>query len=142
MMGLKKGLALAATSAALAITTGCASLPGKIALTPLTVARDIVDLPLASTTTYLDDLSESRRYDTGRTRAYPGWSNRGGWFFGTSTDVTSPVAKLLSYVLGATDYVTCRSLYPNFPKGISPLKRRYQGWNKFLFPNTGALWEE
>jgi hypothetical protein len=50
--------------------------------------------------------------------------------------------KPCSWILGAVDYLPCRSLYPSWPEGVSPWTEDGDRWGKYYFPNTRALWRE
>jgi hypothetical protein len=141
---LSTGIALSAV--------GCASWPTpmKVIATPVAVVRDIVDIPFASTATFFNYLGDATKQDTGRTHSNSGygWTRSGGSWnpgfgLGASTDITSPFAKLMAGVLGAPDYLACRS-FCGSAKGKSPWKKyeEDQTWKEFLFPNMNSLWAE
>ena len=131
--------------------TGCAT-TAKVIATPVAVVRDVVDLPLASIATGCKCLADIRGGRPGPVESYSGygWNSNGGWGpgLGMSVDITGPFMRALQYIVGVPDYIVCRSLYPNFPKGASPWKKcgyfdgESETWGEFLFPNTGALWAE
>lgn len=118
-------------------TTGCTAV--KVAVTPLTVVRDVVDAPLVSLTNV--NLYFARQTQIAKAPgAGVGWSWKGGFNFGIGYDVSHLLFMGLAGVFGAVDYVICRSLYPNFPDGVSPWKAREQSWGSLYFPNTRVLW--
>jgi hypothetical protein len=146
-------LLLVALIGGLLVCGGCATTPVKVVCTPLAVARDIVDLPFATLGSACKKVGATRSgiapSDVRSGFGY-GYNSIGGWGpgLGISVDVTGPAMRGLSYVFGVPDYLVCRSIYPNFPKGVSPwIKIDSYGetdepWGEFLFPNTRALWKE
>lgn len=145
-MSLKKGLAALLLSGAMVFgTSGCATTKNisKGVLTPITITRDVIDLPLATMATFWNDVGESGKERFGQTTLFGGGGYYHGYGGGTGAeiDITYPVGKILGYTFGLVDYVSCRSLYPNFPNGKSPLKNESEKWGKFLFPNTQELWK-
>jgi len=127
-----------------AMSTGCAKPStertiGRVVLTPVTGARDIVDVPLVSITNVFNVWAQ-------RTNPNPvpgagvGWTLRGGVSPYAGIDLSHYVFLTLTAVFGSVDYILCRSIYPNPPKGISPWKRRDESWGHLYFPNTRALW--
>lgn len=128
---------------ALLLFSGCANLhPGaKVALTPLTVARDVVDLPLVTITNVFEYFAQSTR-PARSPHAGVGWNWRGGLNFGIGYDISHFLFKGISYVLGAGDYLVGRSVWPNFPVGVSPWISEKQGWGDLYFPSTRALWRK
>lgn len=106
--------------AACLLLAGCgtARMGGKVLVTPLFAARDVVDLPLAATASA----------SNGAARAC------------AASPITSPISLLffdpVSLVFGGTDYLICRSLVPK-PGGTSPWYR-LSGQQYFL--NTRTLW--
>ena len=144
LLGMLVGLGLM-------LCTGCAT-TARVIATPVAVARDVVDLPLASIASgckYMADLRGGRPGPVESHSGY-GWTSNNGWGpgLGVSADITGPFMRAMQYVFGVPDYLICRSLYPDFPKGVSPWKkfeyfdRESETWGEFLFPNTGALWSE
>ena len=151
--GLTKIIASSALSVASMFSSpGCSSINpkidmskptvGKIALTPITLVRDVIDIPLSSMTTFWRGVAESGKRTTGRTQSGIGINSRGGVGVGLSVDVSYPVGMILTGAFGAVDYTLCRSIYPCFPEGVSPIKRYSEYWfSEFFFPNTRTLWE-
>ncbi|MCB2153500.1 hypothetical protein KQI84_01325 [bacterium] len=123
--------------------TGCASMPtaGKVALTPLTGVRDIVDAPLMSLTNVFEMWADASNPNP-TPGANIGWTWRGGFDAGIGLNVSYLLFKGLSGIFGVVDYIPCRSLYPNFAKGVSPWKKPDQTWGSMYFPNSKALWAE
>ena len=120
---------------------GCATMKttGKVIATPLTVVRDTVDAPLVTLTNvfeYFADQSQIAR----KPSAGVGWSWKGGFNFGVGYDVSFFLFKGLSWTLGAVDYIPCRTLWPNYAKGISPWLQPGQRWGDLYYPDTRALW--
>jgi hypothetical protein len=128
----------------LAVVWVCVSLggctTGKVIATPFTAVRDTVDLPVVSLTNFFAWIARS----SGGPSAYagPSWSLRGGFNFGIGLNFASWIFWGFSGVTGSVDYIVCRSLYPNFPAGVSPWKKRGESFGSMLFPNTKALWKE
>ena len=117
--------------------SGC--VVGQVAATPVTVVRDAVDAPLVSLTNVSEEWA--RRTDPWAA-PQPGvsYTIRGGFDAGITYGLGFFVFKAFSGVFGSLDYVVCRSLYPNYPAGISPWKSREESWGSLYFPNTRALW--
>jgi hypothetical protein len=147
--GLVKLIASAGIAANLA---GCASWPTpvKVVATPIAVVRDVVDLPLASGTTFFNNVAEGSRADLGNTQSGMGygWQNRGnGWHggpgIGLSMDLTYPFCKLFSGILAVPDYLLSRSLCGS-AAGKSPWLdyENRQTWGEYLFPNMNSLWSD
>ena len=134
--------------AGVVLSSGCASMPKpvKVIATPVAIVRDVVDVPLATTATFFNYLSDASKDRTGEIESNSGygWTRSGGQWnsgfgLGASVDITSPVSKLLSRVIGASDYVLCRSFVDSVD-GRSSIKGRHESWRDFLFPNMDALW--
>ena len=110
----------------------------KVVVTPLTVVRDIVDAPLVSLscgTQYFAQQSRIARAPS----AGVGWSLSGPTL-GIGYDLSYFLFTGLSGIFGGVDYVVCRSLYPNFARGVSPWRKKGQSWGSLYFPNTRVLW--
>lgn len=128
-------------------TSGCATTSardvavtsGKVVLTPLTVARDVVDAPLVSVANGMEFFAAQTRLAKAP-GANVGWSWQGGFNFGVGYDVSWLLFKGLSGVFGGVDYVVCRSLWPNWAGGISPWRHEGQTWGSLYMPNTRVLW--
>jgi hypothetical protein len=151
-MKLATNLAGLAGSVAVALySTGCATWPTpvKVAATPFAVVRDAVDIPLASSATFCNYVSKSRRKTAGNIRSSGGYGwthSRGRWSsgpsLGASIDVTAPVFAGLSYIFAAPDYLLGRSLCGS-AEGKSPFKKgKSETWGEFLFPNMDELWSD
>ena len=135
-----KILMMAMMMATLALTA-CAKMgnAGRVAATPLTAVRDVVDAPLVT----IANLSEAGAHKTKPDSLMPSAGvgyGLGGPTAGLSLNVTYFLLKGFSYLFGGTDYVIARSLYPNFPRGISPWKDKEDSWGSLYFPNTRVLW--
>jgi len=131
--------ASAATLLALcALTVGCDSTGGRLALTPLTGIRDIVDAPLVTLTNAFETWAESSS-KTPTPQAGVGVGT-GGLGAGIGLNFSYYLFKPLSWILGGVDYVVCRSFWPEWPKGISPWKGPDEGWGSLYFPSSRALW--
>lgn len=120
---------------------GCAEMQttGKVVATPFTVVRDLVDAPLVSVTNVCETFA--RRSNPNPTPgANVGWTWRSGLNFGIGYNVSYFLFKGLSWTFGAIDYVPCRSLWPNWPRGLSPWKKPDETWGSLYFTNTRALW--
>ena len=125
---------------ALAWLTGCnASVPVKVALTPLTVVRDTVDLPLVSVTNLFDYWARSSNPNPVPTPGV-GWSLNGGFDAGIHYSLGFVFFKALSWTFGSVDYFVGRSFYPAWPWGLSPWKKKDQSFWSVLYPSTRALW--
>lgn len=122
---------------------GCANLhpAAKGALTPFTGIRDVVDAPFVTVTNLTMGWAK-RSNPNPVPGAGVGWSVRGGFNFGIGYSVSHWFFKGVSWIFGGVDYVLCRSLYPNWPKGISPWRKQDQKWWDLYFPNTRALWRD
>lgn len=128
---------LAAALGAMLISQGCVA--GKIIVTPLTVVRDVVDVPLVSVTNVFEYFADQTRLAKAP-GAGVGWSWKGGFNFGIGYDVSWLLFKSVSGIFGAVDYIICRSIWPNYPNGLSPWRREGQTWGSLYFPNTRVLW--
>ncbi|MCC5877724.1 MAG: hypothetical protein JJU11_16000 [Candidatus Sumerlaeia bacterium] len=128
---------------AMVATSGCASkdvkLTGKVVITPVLVARDIVDLPLVSLST-LFIYWASRSDPFAPPRPGVGWSWKGGFDFGISYGLGWFFFSALAVPIATVDYIVCRSFFPAFPICLKPWKKQDQSWGDLLFPNTRALW--
>jgi hypothetical protein len=122
---------------------GCATAGGRTAIrvvaTPVTVVRDVVDAPVFTITNTFEYFARHTA-PAKAPGAGVGWNWKGGFNFGIGYDVSHFLFKGLSGIFGAVDYVACRSVYPNFPKGVSPWTKRGERWWGYYFPNTRALW--
>ncbi len=136
-MNQLRTVALIMTAVALC---SCSSTTGRVALTPLTGARDLVDVPLVTLTNVFE-------FWAGRSDPTPTPSVG----VGVSTGGVSPFAgiglgyyvfKPISWILGGVDYVVCRSLWPNWPRGISPWVKEGHGWGTLYFPSSRTLWSD
>lgn len=121
--------------------SGCAVLQtsGKVLVTPLTVTRDVVDAPLVSITNgfeYFADQTKAAKSP----HAGVGWSWKGGFNFGIGYDISHYLFKSLSGLFGVIDYIPCRSIWPNFARGVNPWRQEKQTWGSLYFPNTRVLW--
>ena len=123
------------------LLVGCAHLEtgGKVALTPLTVVRDVVDTPLVSVTNVFEFFAD-QTHPAKAPGVGVGWSWRGGFNFGIGYDISYFVFKAVSGVFGGADYLVCRSVWPNFAWGVSPWRGKDGSWGSLYFPNTRALW--
>ena len=70
-----------------------------------------------------------------------GWSLKGGLNPHIGYNVSHFLFKGLSWTFGGVDYLICRSIWPNYPKGISPWRKKDQKWGSLYFPNTRELWK-
>jgi hypothetical protein len=123
-----------------ALAGGCAHPAGRVALTPLTVVRDTVDAPLVSLTNVFEYWA-----DKSNPIPMPGAGvgvGTGGFGAGIGLNLTYWLVKPLSWIFGAVDYVVCRSLWPDFPTGISPWLAEGESWGSLYFPSTRALWRD
>ncbi|NQU42859.1 hypothetical protein HQ520_06205 [bacterium] len=108
-------------------------------VTPLTVVRDVVDAPVVGITNVFEFFADNSR-PAKRPHAGVGWSWKGGVNFGIGYDLSFFLFKGLSYTLGVVDYLPCRSVWPNYPRGVSPWRAEGQSWGSLFFPNTRVLW--
>ena len=138
-MSLKEKLGVLGSTVAMGLGLGCSSLPRPVkhVLTPVAVARDVVDIPLVSMANFWNYVGEAGKDNFGKTDSYTYWSNRHGPGIGVTVDVTYPVGKILSGGFGVVDWVACRSFL-----GESPWRPAEEKWPSYLFPNTKALWEK
>jgi hypothetical protein len=114
---------------------------GKAALTPLTVVRDVVDAPLVTITNVFEYWAD-RTDPVPRPGANVGWTWRGGFDFGLGFSFTGIISRAFSWVFGGVDYVIGRSLWPNWPRGLSPWLDPGESWGSLYFPSTRALWRD
>lgn len=121
------------------LASACASTPVKVVATPITVTRDVVDAPLVTVTNAFETWSWMTRPDP-VPRVTGGWTIRRGFDAGVGMDFSHYVFKALSGVFGVVTYIPCRSIWPNFPAGVSPWRKRGESWWSMYFPNTRALW--
>ena len=131
--------------ASLVFASGCAHghlhPAGKVALTPLTGVRDIVDAPLVSLTNVFQFWADKSN-PTPTPGANVGWTLKGGFNAGIGISVAYYLFQGVSWAIGGVDYVICRSVWPNFPKGVSPWRKEGEPWGSLYFPNTKALWDD
>jgi hypothetical protein len=123
---------------------GCARIDPvtDVVATPLTVVRDVVDVPHVALANAFEQGARKTKpeaYLTGP-RDWE-WRNNPGTQI--PRDIVYGVCRGLSLGIGAIDYVVCRSIYPNFPRGVSPWVPEEQLWTKeMFFPNARALWAD
>ena len=122
---------------------GCAGLKavGKGAVAPVAVVRDLVDAPLVSVTNAFEHFADNTS-PAPTPRAGVGYTLGGGFNAGIGLDVSHYMFKVLSGVFGGVDYLVCRSICPNFPKGVSPWMKQEETWGDLYFPNTKALFRQ
>lgn len=120
-----------------AFLTGCTV--AKAVFTPVAVARDVVDAPLVSITNGFEFFAENSGIAKSP-QATGGWSLKGGFNVGIGYNFSWFLFKFLSGVFGSIDYLVCRSLFPNFPGGVSPWRNKEESWGSLYFPNTRGLW--
>lgn len=113
----------------------------RVVVTPVTVVRDVVDMPLVSLTNAFNIWAE-RSNPQPTPQVGIGWTLRGGVGPYAGLNLSYYTFKILSGFFGSIDYIVCRSIYPNFPKGVSPWLRSGESWWSMYFPNTRALWGE
>lgn len=120
---------------------GCATLEttGKVLVTPLTGVRDVVDAPLVTIANATEGWARASN-PRPVPQATGGWTYKGGFDTGIGINFSYYIFKGLSYLFGGVDYAICRSIWPNFPDGISPWKRPEESWWELYFPNTRTLW--
>lgn len=136
-------LLLACLLMATAATSGCASrgavVTGKVLLTPVTVARDVVDVPLVTISTlFIYWASQSDPFAPPQPGV--GWSWRGGFDFGIYYGIGWLFFSAAAVPVATVDYIVCRSFFPAFPVGLKPWKQKDQSWGQLYFPNTRAMW--
>lgn len=119
---------------------GCAT-AGKALVTPLTVVRDVVDAPLVTIANATEGWARASN-PRPVPQASGGWTIFGGFNAGIGLNLSYYLFKGVSGIFGGVDYVICRSIWPNFPKGINPWKRPEESWGSLYFPNTRVLWDE
>ena len=119
---------------------GCQSTAGRAVLTPLTLARDVVDVPLVTVTNVFEYWAD--RSDPIPTPQAGVGVGTGGVSAGIGLNFSYYIFKPFSWVFGAVDYVAGRSFWPNWPKGISPWVGEGQTWGDLYFPSTRELWRE
>ncbi|MDX2175543.1 MAG: hypothetical protein SF028_03625 [Candidatus Sumerlaeia bacterium] len=134
-----RGLLLGLLAALCLAASGCSHTAGRIALTPVTVVRDVVDAPVVTVTNVFEYFADQSRLARAPS-AGAGWSLFGGFNLGIGYDFSWLLFKGLSGVFGSVDYLVCRSLWPNWPAGVSPWLSEGQGWGSLYFPNTRVLW--
>lgn len=112
---------------------------GRGAATPVVVVRDVVDAPLVSISSV--SLMWAKKFDPFQP-PQPGvsWNPWSGFGVGIGYGLGWFVFNGVGYTVGGVDYVVCRSLYPNWPDGLTPWKRKDQEWGDLYFPGTRALW--
>lgn len=122
---------------------GCAQMnpAAQIALTPFTAIRDTVDAPLVTLANYCEWGARKTKPESLTPSAGVGIGLHGPTA-GIGLNLTYFTMKVLSWTFGGVDYVLCRSLYPNYPEGISPWKTSKQPWGSLYYPNTRFLWGE
>ena len=123
------------------LTTGCSTLAttGKVIVTPIAAVRDVVDVPLTATASFLNKGTDSTKESLGRPNASAGWG-LGGPTAGFGIDFSYIVGKAIAYTIGGVDYIVCRSLFPNFPAGVNPMKKKEERWKDHLWPNLQGVW--
>ncbi len=130
---------------ALLFGSGCAHgrmhTAGKVALTPLTGVRDVVDAPLVSLTNVFQFWADKSN-PTPTPGANVGWTLQGGFNAGIGISVAYYLFQGVSWVIGGVDYIVCRSVWPNFPNGVSPWRKEGEPWGSLYFPGTRALWDD
>ncbi len=132
---------LLAVAVAAALLPSCAHPAGRTALTPLTVVRDVVDAPLVTLTNVFEVWAD--RSDPVPSASAGVGVGRGGISPFLGIGLTFWIAKPLSWIFGGVDYVVGRSLWPNWPNGISPWKEDGDDtWGGLYFPSTRELWTD
>lgn len=121
---------------------GCAQakVAGKVVATPITVVRDVVDAPLVSITNAFETWADRTRPAAAPTAGVS--ASLWGITPYIGYDLSHYFFRAMSWVFGAVDYLPSRSIWPNFPKGISPWKAEGEPWGELYFPNTRALWDD
>jgi len=137
MRRLARALVLLCVAAA---APACASAPRpvKVALTPLTVVRDVVDAPLTSVANLFEDWADAS--DPTPKPSVGVGVGRGGVGPYAGLNLGYYVFKPLSWLFGGIDYLVGRSLWPNVPRGVSPWRAEGERWGSLYFPSTKALW--
>ena len=137
--GISKLAALAIGTSSL-LSSGCISmpLPVKVALTPLAITRDVIDMPLSAAASCADHFSNTydKRSDGDLKKTMFRYS---GFKRNESFNLCEFSAELTTDIIGSIDYLTCRSFAP-FPKGTSPWEEKDDSWDKLFFPNLKAIW--
>jgi hypothetical protein len=123
------------------LLAGCATTTGKVIASPFTGVRDVVDAPFVTVTNVFEYWAD-RTSPIPQPGASAGWNWKGGFNFGLGVNLTYYFVKPMSLLFGSVDYVVCRSLYPNWPKGVSPWLKPGEEWGSMYFPNTKAIWAE
>lgn len=132
---------IAAAVLAALLLPSCANPVGRAALTPLTVVRDVVDAPLVTLTNVFEVWAD-RSDPVPQASAGVGLGS-GGLSPHIGLSLTYWIAKPLSWIVGGVDYVIGRSLWPNWPNGISPWKEDGDDtWGSLYFPSTRELWSD
>lgn len=123
------------------LMAGCAAMKttGKVVATPLTVVRDVVDAPLAGVTNLSENFARNTR-PAKSPHVNVGWSIFSGFNPSIGYDISHYFFKGTSYLFGGVDYLICRSIWPDYPEGVSPWKEPEDTWGSLFFPNTKALW--
>ena len=117
----------------------CHTTAGRVALTPLTAVRDVVDAPLVSLTNVFEDWADS----SGPPKPNVGVGvGSGGVNPSLGINLGYVLWKPLSWIFGGVDYIIGRSIWPNFPAGISPWRGEKQTWGSLYFPSTRTLWND
>lgn len=127
--------------ASLMIASGCHTLAttGKVVVTPIAAVRDVVDVPFTGIASFLNHGADSTKESLGRPNASAGWG-LGGPTAGFGIDFSYIVGKAIAYTFGGVDYIVCRSIFPNFPAGVSPFKKKDETWGSHLWPNIQGVW--
>ena len=120
--------------------SGCASMPTpmKVALTPIAVVRDVLDVPITLAATGIDNYSNINRQRkdcnlVANMFQYKGFKEK------EDLDLCQFSAELITDFIGSADYLACRSFAPG-PEGKSPWKNDDKTWKEHLFPNMKAIW--
>lgn len=121
------------------LPVACHTTAGRVVLTPVTAVRDVVDAPLVTLTNAFEDWADA----SGAPRPNAGVGvGTGGIqpFLGISLGYV--LWKPLSWLFGGVDYVVGRSIWPDFPYGVSPWRAEGETWGSLYFPSTKALWDD
>ncbi len=141
------------------LTSGCATInktPSmiKVVATPIAVARDLVDVPLTTIATSVDnfadkfkgpsELPKNRGYPWGRPSAYYpyqpwGYSSWGNENVGDAAPLFEGIVRLCGFCFAAPDYIISRSGTPDL-YGSNPYKSHEKDWSDHFFINTKTLW--